>query len=391
MANYIPDVGTSAKPAAVIYPDGKSVFLAWKGEGNDQGIYWTRTQQLAPDAAGGKYTFNPSPQLQAKDAHLNFATSHAPALASFQGRVYMAWKGEEGDDAIYWSYYDGANWQPQTKLQAATKIAPAMVATGDTIFLVSKGQSDNNIWWAMMGDSFDGGFTELGPIKVANTIFQTSATPALTVDGNTVYMAWKGGSTDNLYWAECKQDLQSFTEGGILPVSGGLSAWGNYQWGTQQSIPAYQGAFSGPGGAGPAVTGPALVFIKGSKGSSSGLYIAWVVIPSNSAEWGPGFSLGVSFLPQNSATWISSGYTAEMPVVDGQPTFIPVFPPNSQIGTVSPIYFYEGPGDDWNIYYDSIPIPIPVSSGGFTLVNSGASSGTNNESGPTSPTHGAGR
>jgi hypothetical protein len=36
MAQPVPGVGTSAAPAAVIAPDGKSVFLAWKGLGNDQ-------------------------------------------------------------------------------------------------------------------------------------------------------------------------------------------------------------------------------------------------------------------------------------------------------------------------------------------------------------------
>ena len=163
MAQSVPGVGTSSAPAAVIAPDGKSVFLAWKGLGNDQRIFWTQTRQLAPPPNTGQYTFSPSPQSEASD----FCTTDGPALASFQGNVYMAWKGEAGDHAIYWSRWDGASWQPQTKVQAETRISPALVATHDAIFLVFQGNSDKNLWWAMLGDSVgSSNFKVIGPIKV---------------------------------------------------------------------------------------------------------------------------------------------------------------------------------------------------------------------------------
>jgi hypothetical protein len=347
MANFIPGVGTSDKPAAVIAPNGKSVFLAWKGEGGDQGIYWTQTQQLAPDAATGKYTFNPSPQ----SPHVkNVATTHGPALASYQGRVYMAWKGEEGDNTIYWSFYDGAKWQPQTPLPAETDIGPAMVATDNAVFLVWKGKSDTKLWWAILGGDVNNGskFTVIGQIKAGGNFFETTSTPALTTLGNAVFMAWRGASGVALFFAQC---------------AGKTVSGENYQWADQQSIPQFEEMIpsatpSFGSGAGPSTTGPGLVFIKGSK--NSGLFLAWVEPTSGPTPNEPSFptvpdTICVSYLNETASTWFGRDLqdTTDGQTTLTQPTLIGVFPHNSTGNAYSPIYFFKGYGDDLNIYYNS--------------------------------------
>jgi hypothetical protein len=380
MAQPVPGVGTSAAPAAVIARDGKSVFLAWKGLGNDQRIFWTQTRELAPDSVTGLYTFSPSPQSEASD----FCTTDGPALASFQGNVYMAWKGEAGDHAIYWSRWDGASWQPQTKVQAETTISPALVATHDAIFLVFQGNSDKNLWWAMLGDSVGTtNFKVIGPIKVGSNLFQSAATPALAANGNTVYMAWRGGATGNLYWAQCVEDLQVLYPTGNTPDPGGLASYGNYQWQDQQQISPYtQGAW-GPTGAGPTGQGPSVAFIPGS-GINSGLWLGWVAAVTSA-----GNAVNVS----------QYNFTQQPPSWAAYPTTDPTTNQIALIGILSqkgaPFYFFKEPGNDQIFYSTWDPADTAqrttsgtVASGGEPGV--GGDSGPGPENPPPPYTHGSG-
>lgn len=72
------------------------LYMAWKGIQGDEGIYWT--------------TFDGSnwaPQQKVGGV----GTSVGPALApGFDRLLYMAWKGIVGDEGIYWSTFNGTNW-----------------------------------------------------------------------------------------------------------------------------------------------------------------------------------------------------------------------------------------------------------------------------------------
>lgn len=382
MAEVVPGVGTSAAPAAVIAPNGKSVFLAWKGLGNDQRIFWTQTTKLAPDSVTGQYSFSPSPQSEAGD----FRTTDAPALASFHGNVYMAWKGEAGDHAIYWSVWDGASWQPQTKVQAETTISPALVATHDAIFLVFQGKSDKNIWWAMLGDSVGtNNFKVIGPIKVGSHLFQSGETPALAVNGDTVYMAWRGGATGNLYWAQCVENLQVLYPSGNVPDPGGLASYGNYQWQDQQQISPYTQGGWGPTGAGPTGQGPSLAFIPGSD-LVSGLWMGWQAATTSA---GPAVNLSqYSFNQQPPPSW--SSYPTSDPTMDR----IALIGVLSQNG--APYYFFKESGNDQIFFSTWVPTVSSQPSSGNTVESGsgGPSAGGESGPGPENPpppyTHGSG-
>ena len=57
-------------------------------------------------------------------------TSHSPALAEFNGRLFMAWKGARDDLGIYWSVSsNGTDWQPQQRVGGVgTSHGPALAA-----------------------------------------------------------------------------------------------------------------------------------------------------------------------------------------------------------------------------------------------------------------------
>ncbi len=69
-----------------------------------------RRSSQPPDAAPD---VDPEPGVNfAPQKHLaGVGTSHGPALATFDNHLYMAWKGMGNDQAIYWSSFDGTTGQ----------------------------------------------------------------------------------------------------------------------------------------------------------------------------------------------------------------------------------------------------------------------------------------
>jgi hypothetical protein len=186
----VPNVGTSAAPAFCVF-NGKP-YLAFKGE-SDQTLSWTSASSLTP-GSNGQYDWAPGVQIP------NVASSDGPALASFRGSLYMAWKGEGTDTAIYLSKFDGKSWTPQQKLAAGTDMAPALVATSSYLMLAWKGQGDNTAVWFFTSTNGDTWTTQQ---QIGASVGGTSATPALTAKGDEVYMAWKALSGDDrLFWSK---------------------------------------------------------------------------------------------------------------------------------------------------------------------------------------------
>src|SRR5260370_29634904 len=77
-----------------------------------------------------------------------------PALATFNGRLYMAWKGAEFDEGIYWNSFNGTNWAPQQKVSgAATSSGVSLADFNGKLYMAWKGMhADQGIYWS----SFNG-------------------------------------------------------------------------------------------------------------------------------------------------------------------------------------------------------------------------------------------
>jgi len=76
------------------------------------------------------------------------------SLAMFNTKLYMAWKGMEFDDRIFWSRFDGSNWAPQQSVPGiGTSSGVALGVFDGKLYMAWKGMaSDQAIWWS----SFDG-------------------------------------------------------------------------------------------------------------------------------------------------------------------------------------------------------------------------------------------
>jgi hypothetical protein len=190
----IPNVGSSHRPALAEF--GGVMHLAWKGVGDDHGIYWSR---LTP---GGW-----EPQKVVRGV----GTDHSPALVAFQGRLFMFWKGID-ESRVYFTSRAGdaaAIWGPQQLVQYAdievngtvlvpigSSRGPSVTPHRDQVLLTWKGiEGDQGIYFSF----FDGNeFT--GQIRVADV--GTSEGPGACRIGSFTHMAWKGVEDDNvIYWS----------------------------------------------------------------------------------------------------------------------------------------------------------------------------------------------
>ena len=124
----IADCATSFQPSLAVHYG--QVYLAFKGTGNDTGIYMTQISNvadLATNSAGWTYRW-PVP---------NIGTSHGPSLCTSNGQIFMSWKGNPGDTSIYYAFSpSGASgsWTPQQvigpspigQLNYGTSVGPAL-------------------------------------------------------------------------------------------------------------------------------------------------------------------------------------------------------------------------------------------------------------------------
>jgi hypothetical protein len=86
--------------------------MAWKGIEGDSGIYFSQFQ------AG---------EWNAQANVPGVGTSVHPALAVFNGELFMAWKGIPADDGIYFSNFNEVNWAGQQKVPGVgTSDGPAL-------------------------------------------------------------------------------------------------------------------------------------------------------------------------------------------------------------------------------------------------------------------------
>jgi hypothetical protein len=83
---------------------GESLYAAWKGEGDDEGIYYAVL-------TNGVWT------SQSQIPHVG--SSIGPALAAYGQKIYAMWKGEGDDQSLYFASLNGV-WSGQNTLPGNT-------------------------------------------------------------------------------------------------------------------------------------------------------------------------------------------------------------------------------------------------------------------------------
>jgi hypothetical protein len=204
----VPNVGTSWAPslAASTRSPGDAI-MAWNGVGNDTRI-WLAKYNHAQDTGPGAQPW--SDQYLANTGQGPIKSGSAPAIVSVGGALLMVWRGEGDNDNLYWSRSvdDGQSWSigtinghlvyQQQITGAGCSIAPALTETFGTALLAFKGGRDTNIYIASYTPGAAQPWSQIrGPVGP----FGTSHGPSLaTFDDHTVLMAWKGVNDEGLYY-----------------------------------------------------------------------------------------------------------------------------------------------------------------------------------------------
>jgi hypothetical protein len=242
--------GVGEPPA--LAQSGSTLYLAWKGIERDDRMFYSSYDGTA---------WTPQALIPGT------GSSAGPALTSYRGKLFAAWKGVLGDEGIYWSTLTGTTWAAQqTDHSIGTSTGVSLATLNGLLYLIWKGvEGDQAIYWR----TFDG--TTWTPQQRISGV-ATSHGPSLAVFDGRLYAAWKGMWDDQaIYW----------------------SSFDGASWAPQQRI---SGVGSSAGPSLLAVDGVLLAAWKGLLGDQ-GIYwstfngSAWTpqrIVPGVATSMGPG-------------------------------------------------------------------------------------------------------
>lgn len=176
---------TSPESTALTAHNG-NLYIAWKGDGNDN----LNVAIVNVDAFG-------SPTGFSNKNTLGDTSPVSPALASFNGNLYIAWKGDGNDNLnVMVSTDNGATFGNKLTSPETSDDAPSLAVFNGNLYIAWKGSGNDNLNVAIVNvDAFG------SPTGFSNkvTLGETSpVSPSIASLGGLFYLSWKGDGNDNL-------------------------------------------------------------------------------------------------------------------------------------------------------------------------------------------------
>jgi hypothetical protein len=197
----------TSSDAPCLAADGGNLYIAWKGSGNDNlsvAIVDIDPMTGAPTGFSSKVILGDTSPVR-------------PALASLNGNLYLAWKGDGNDNLSVMVSTDGGQTfgnkfiSPETSPQA-----PALGVNNGSLFISWKGDGNDNLSVAVVDiDDQTGvptGFS--GKVILGDT---SPLSPTLASMNGYLFLGWKGAGNDNLSVMFSSDDGQSFGNKFISP------------------------------------------------------------------------------------------------------------------------------------------------------------------------------
>ncbi|MCP3720802.1 G1 family glutamic endopeptidase [Paraburkholderia sp. CNPSo 3281] len=193
--------------APALASDGSTLFVAWKGSGNDN--LNVATVALDPGSGGPTGIFNKT--------ILGDTSPVRPALALLNGSLYLAWKGDGNDNLnVMVSTDGGATFGNKLISGETSTAAPALGVNDGELFIGWKGDGNDNLNVAVVDIDESTGVPTGFSNKV--TLSDTSPLdPTLAGMNGYLFLGWKGGGNDNLNLMYSPDDGQTFTGKMISP------------------------------------------------------------------------------------------------------------------------------------------------------------------------------
>lgn len=135
--DVVPGVDTFVAPGMTVYRDvtrQPKVYLAWPDH-TSHTICWTR---------GDMGAWEPVRRLTDR------STKQTVALCPHNGALYMAWRGLDPHDKLYWSASDGHGWSPPQVIPGFASLNGPALASDDHLYMAFQGQNlDSSVYWSM--------------------------------------------------------------------------------------------------------------------------------------------------------------------------------------------------------------------------------------------------
>jgi hypothetical protein len=159
---------------------GAGLAAGWKGEQGDDRLFY---------ASFGGTTWDAPAAIPGN-------SSTGPSLAVFGNRLYAAWKGEHADQRLFYASFGGTTWATAAAIPGNSSIGPSLAVLGNQLYAAWKGEhADQRLFYASFNGN--GWSAQAGIPGVAS-----STGPALAVFGGRLYAVWKGQLDDQrLFYA----------------------------------------------------------------------------------------------------------------------------------------------------------------------------------------------
>jgi hypothetical protein len=174
-------IGTFQTPALAVYRD--QLHMVWRGADGNEGIWHASNATLDPTADNnGWSTQEPVPGV---------ATNDIPALAVYQDRLHMAWRGIAGDTGLWHTSFGDDGWRPQDPVRSpvggmASAAGPSLATYGGRLHMVWRGIPDD---LNLCHSTFDGqGWAPQESIPGTASVFG----PTIAAYDGVMFMAWRG-------------------------------------------------------------------------------------------------------------------------------------------------------------------------------------------------------
>jgi hypothetical protein len=186
-----------------------NLYLAWKGDGNDN----LNVEYSADNGVtfGNKYT---SPET----------SPQAPGLCAHNGELYITWKGDGNDNLnvarVNISGNSITGFTNKVVLADSSKLSPSLASLNGRLYLAWKGDGNDNL---NVEYSADNGATFGNKYTSSETSPQA---PELCAQNNKLFITWKGDGNDNLDVAQVDisgDSITGFSSKVVLPDTSPVS------------------------------------------------------------------------------------------------------------------------------------------------------------------------
>ena len=109
-----------------------ALMIGWKGDGNDQLNVARVVTNPAPTGLAGKVT-------------LGDMSPRSPALCEFDGRLYIAWKGDGNDNLNLMSSTDGQTFADKSTSPETSPEAPSLAVDNGVLYIGWKGDGNDQL------------------------------------------------------------------------------------------------------------------------------------------------------------------------------------------------------------------------------------------------------